>query len=106
MPRNVGRTDKGLPPKLPSKFALPSLEMLGVRDLSVHTMNADSKPPRFITTIPEPPKSPPQDCISCRIIGSGVLAGAGIYALMASRASAPGSVMGKRIVAGIGICKS
>jgi hypothetical protein len=65
-------------------------------------MSTDSNPPRYTTVIPEPPSSGPQDC---RIIGSGALGAAGLYALMSSRASAPGSVIGKRIVAGVGVCE-
>ncbi|KIM54973.1 hypothetical protein SCLCIDRAFT_330811 [Scleroderma citrinum Foug A] len=45
-----------------------------------------------------------QDCLTCRIVGSGAFAATGLYALHASRASAPGSIIGKRIVGGVGIC--
>ncbi|KAH7906299.1 hypothetical protein BJ138DRAFT_1094328 [Hygrophoropsis aurantiaca] len=45
------------------------------------------------------------DCITCRIIGSGAFAATGVYALRMSRASAPGSLMGKRIMGGLGIGK-
>jgi hypothetical protein len=45
----------------------------------------------------------PQECLTCRIIGTGALAGVGIYALQASRPHAPGSVIGKRITAGVGV---
>ncbi|KAH7921881.1 hypothetical protein BV22DRAFT_1071469 [Leucogyrophana mollusca] len=51
-------------------------------------------------------KAAPQaynDCITCRIVGSGAFAAMGVYALRMSRASAPGSVMGKRIMGGLGI---
>ncbi|EJF59627.1 hypothetical protein DICSQDRAFT_64674 [Dichomitus squalens LYAD-421 SS1] len=44
-----------------------------------------------------------QDCLTCRIIGTGALAGVGIYALRMSRAGAPGSPVGKRIMGGVGI---
>lgn len=47
----------------------------------------------------------PQECLTCRIIGTGALAGVGIYALQASRPRAPGSVIGKRITAGVGVGK-
>ncbi len=43
-----------------------------------------------------------QDCVACRVIGTGALAGVGIYALNMSRARAPGSVMGKRIMGAVG----
>lgn len=45
-----------------------------------------------------------EDCMSCRLIGTGALAGVGIYALNQSRAHAPGSLIGKRIMAGVGVC--
>lgn len=59
----------------------------------------------YTTTIQEPPSAYPQDCLSCKIIGSGALGAAGLWALQSSRASAPGSVMGKRVVAGVGVCE-
>ncbi|RDX41265.1 hypothetical protein K466DRAFT_452985, partial [Polyporus arcularius HHB13444] len=46
----------------------------------------------------------PQDCLACRVIGTAALGGVGIYALNMSRAHAPGSVVGKRIMAGVGFC--
>jgi hypothetical protein len=46
-----------------------------------------------------------QDCLACRIIGSGAIGASGVYALYSSRAAAPGSLIGKRIVGGIGVCK-
>lgn len=45
-----------------------------------------------------------EDCLACRVIGTGALAGVGIYALNQSRAHAPGSLIGKRIMAGLGVC--
>ena len=45
------------------------------------------------------------DCLTCRAIGSGALAATGIYAFRMSRPSAPGSVVGKRIMAGLGVCE-
>ncbi|KAI0088639.1 hypothetical protein BDY19DRAFT_994017 [Irpex rosettiformis] len=45
----------------------------------------------------------PKECLTCRIIGTGALAGVGLYALQASRPHAPGSVIGKRITAGVGV---
>ncbi|EIM82501.1 uncharacterized protein STEHIDRAFT_29839, partial [Stereum hirsutum FP-91666 SS1] len=47
-------------------------------------------------------EKPYQDCMSCRIIGTGALAGVGIAALNKSRAHQPGSLMGKRLMAGMG----
>ena len=47
----------------------------------------------------------PQECMTCRIIGTGALAATGLYALNQSRAHQPGSVVGKRIMAGVGICE-
>jgi len=44
------------------------------------------------------------DCLSCRIIGTATLAIVGLYALRQSRARAPGSVLGKRVVGGLGVC--
>ncbi|KAI0783440.1 hypothetical protein C8Q75DRAFT_725843 [Abortiporus biennis] len=49
-------------------------------------------------------QSGPKDCLTCRIIGTAALAGTGVYALNQSRAHAPGSIIGKRIMAGVGIC--
>ncbi|KAI0640418.1 hypothetical protein C8Q79DRAFT_921493 [Trametes meyenii] len=46
----------------------------------------------------------PKDCLACRVIGTAALGGTGIYALNQSRAHAPGSVVGKRIMAGVGVC--
>ncbi|EIN04015.1 hypothetical protein PUNSTDRAFT_139057 [Punctularia strigosozonata HHB-11173 SS5] len=44
----------------------------------------------------------PQQCLACRVIGTAALGGVGLYALQMSRASAPGSPLGKRIVGGVG----
>jgi len=44
------------------------------------------------------------DCMSCRIIGSGAFAATGIYALRMARPSAPGSIVGKRVMGGLGVC--
>ncbi|KZP08453.1 hypothetical protein FIBSPDRAFT_803029 [Athelia psychrophila] len=67
--------------------------------------SSEVRKPTYTTVLPEPPTSEYQDCLSCRIIGSGVLATTGGYALLAARKSAPGSVIGKRIVgiAGVGL---
>ena len=48
----------------------------------------------------------PEECLTCRIIGTGALAGVGFYALQMSRPKAPGSVLGKRIMGGVGVCES
>lgn len=48
-------------------------------------------------------EKPYQDCMSCRIIGTAALGGVGLAALNKSRAHQPGSVMGKRLMAGMGV---
>jgi Domain of unknown function (DUF4536) len=48
-------------------------------------------------------RSAPTDCLSCRIIGTGALGATGMYALNQARAHQPGSVIGKRIMAGVGV---
>ncbi|KZT63107.1 hypothetical protein DAEQUDRAFT_734204 [Daedalea quercina L-15889] len=45
-----------------------------------------------------------QDCLACRVVGTAALAGLGIHALNQSRAHQPGSLMGKRIMGGLGMC--
>lgn len=45
----------------------------------------------------------PKECLSCRLIGTGALGGVGSYALWQSRATAPGSLGQKRVVAGLGV---
>ncbi|KZP18648.1 hypothetical protein FIBSPDRAFT_863442 [Athelia psychrophila] len=52
--------------------------------------------PTYTTILPESPTSEYQDCLPCRIIGSGVLGTTGVYAPLAARKSAPVSVMGQR----------
>ncbi len=47
----------------------------------------------------------PQDCLACRVIGTAALGGVEIYALNMSSAHTPGSVVGKRIMAGVGFCE-
>jgi hypothetical protein len=44
----------------------------------------------------------PNDCLSCRITGTATLVGVGSYALWRSRATAPGSLGQKRVIAGLG----
>jgi hypothetical protein len=45
-----------------------------------------------------------QGCLSCRVIGTGTLGAVGVYALRQSRRQAPGSPLGKRIMASVGVC--
>ena len=45
------------------------------------------------------------ECLSCRVIGTVSLGAVGLYALQQSRARAPGSILGKRIMAGVGVCE-
>ena len=61
------------------------------------TLPQSNKQPGFV----ERPK--PRECPSCRLIGTGVLGGVGSYALWQSRATAPGSLGQKRIIAGLGV---
>ncbi|KAI9570916.1 hypothetical protein HD554DRAFT_1986377, partial [Boletus coccyginus] len=44
-----------------------------------------------------------EDCISCRVVGTGALGLTGLYALRMARPRAPGSVFGKTMMAGIGV---
>ena len=69
------------------------------------TMSTNSSSAPYRTVLPDPPPAPHQDCTSCRIIGSGALGVTGVYALMSSRASVPGSplIFGKRIMGGLGV---
>jgi hypothetical protein len=48
-------------------------------------------------------RTKPKECLSCRLIGTGILGGVGSHALWQSRASAPGSLGQKRAVAGVGV---
>ncbi|KAH9963795.1 hypothetical protein BC827DRAFT_1112883, partial [Russula dissimulans] len=45
----------------------------------------------------------PADCLSCRVIGTGALGATGLYALNQARAHQPGSLVGKRIMGGVGV---
>lgn len=45
-----------------------------------------------------------QDCFACKVIGTAALGAVGVYALNQSRSHQPGSVFGKRVMAGIGLC--
>lgn len=44
-----------------------------------------------------------KDCLACRVIGTGALGATGIYALNMTRASAPGSPLGKRVMGSVGV---
>ncbi|KAG2340256.1 hypothetical protein BDR05DRAFT_890177 [Suillus weaverae] len=44
-------------------------------------------------------------CITYRIIGSGTFAANSIYALRMTHSTAPGSIVGKRIVGGLGVVR-
>ena len=57
------------------------------------------------STYSSPAENLTQECLSCRIIGTGALATVGFYALNQSRRHQPGSVVGKRIMAGLGVCE-
>ena len=43
------------------------------------------------------------DCLSCRIIGTGAFIGVGSYAIAQSRPLAPGTLVQKRILASLGV---
>ncbi|EJD53072.1 hypothetical protein AURDEDRAFT_110853 [Auricularia subglabra TFB-10046 SS5] len=43
------------------------------------------------------------DCMACRVVGTTALTGLGAYALFQSRRAAPGSPLGKRITAVVGV---
>ncbi len=45
-----------------------------------------------------------RECFSCRLIGAGSLGLVGVYALHSSRPSQPGSVLGRRLMGGLGVC--
>ena len=61
----------------------------------------DITPPQSNTRFVDPTK--PKECLSCRLIGTGALGGVGSYAIWQSRATAPGSLGQKRVVAGLGV---
>ncbi|KAI0033869.1 hypothetical protein K488DRAFT_46776 [Vararia minispora EC-137] len=44
-----------------------------------------------------------QDCLPCRVVGAVALGTVGIYALHMSRAHQPGSIIGKRVMAAVGV---
>lgn len=43
------------------------------------------------------------DCMACRVVGTTALTGLGAYALFKSRRAAPGSPLGKRVTAVVGV---
>ncbi|KLO06850.1 hypothetical protein SCHPADRAFT_837465 [Schizopora paradoxa] len=45
-----------------------------------------------------------RECFSCRLIGAGSLGLVGVYALHSARPSQPGSPLGRRFMAGLGVC--
>jgi hypothetical protein len=73
------------------------------------TLMANSNTPQQTSPTPpdrqatSPPQHAPADCLSCRIIGTGALGITGVYALNQARAHQPGSPVGKRVMAGVGI---
>ncbi|KAG8993434.1 hypothetical protein FRB90_000698 [Tulasnella sp. 427] len=44
------------------------------------------------------PKKNPKDCLPCRLVGTTVLVGTGLYGLGAARPGKPGSPMERRIM--------
>ncbi|KAF8995460.1 hypothetical protein BDQ17DRAFT_1171804, partial [Cyathus striatus] len=44
-----------------------------------------------------------QDCLACRVVGSASFTGIGSYALWQSRAAAPGALVHKRMLGGLGV---
>lgn len=67
------------------------------------TLQTDSKPQNGSQVGVQPAY---KDCLPCRLVGTATLGGVGIYALYQSRAQAPGSAVGKRVMAGLGVCMS
>ncbi|TFK44498.1 hypothetical protein BDQ12DRAFT_730552 [Crucibulum laeve] len=68
-------------------------------------MSTMSSVPATAHTAKEQDNSKPvyQDCLQCRIIGTGTLVGVGSYALWQSRAAAPGKKIHKALLAGVGM---
>lgn len=62
-------------------------------------------PASLAEQIHNPRQATGQDCFACRIIGATALGGVGVYALNQSRAHQPGSMVGKRIMGGLGVCE-
>ncbi|KAH9009012.1 hypothetical protein EDB83DRAFT_479181 [Lactarius deliciosus] len=60
--------------------------------------NSNSTSPAGPSQLPRP-----ADCLSCRVIGTGALGATGLYAINQARAHQPGSVIGKCIMAGVGV---
>lgn len=66
---------------------------------------AEAKTGRDPSSDPTKLSPQPQDCFTCRLIGSTALGAVGIYALNQSRRHQPGSPLGKRIMAAVGVCE-
>ena len=91
-----------VPPKLCEAQASPKPPR---RDCKM-TVSLPQAPPANTSTgtdSPSQPTSRPRDCLSCRVIGTGALGATGLYAINQGRAHQPGSVVGKRIMAGVGV---
>lgn len=65
------------------------------------TMSNDAE----TSTRRRPPAAAQQDCLGCRIVGTGALGAVGLHALNQARGHQPGSLIGKRVLAGLGICE-
>lgn len=65
--------------------------------------NANANPDGTLVQQVETAPARKQDCLSCRIVGTGTFATVGTYALWQSRAAAPGGPGQKKIVAGLGV---
>ena len=75
---------------------------------SIHIQHLQQYSTTTMATMNAPEPSPSQrvtapDCLSCRVIGTGALGATGLYALNQARAHQPGSRVGKRIMAGVGV---
>ena len=66
------------------------------------TLMSNTPPDHQISPLPSR-RAVDWDCLSCRIVGTGALGATGLYALNQARAHQPGSPVGKRIMAGIGV---
>src|SRR6202789_625413 len=81
----------------------------GKRATRVEKVQQTNRQPTVMSNTPpdqtssSPSQRVPADCLSCRIIGTGALVATGLYALNQARAHQPGSPVGKRIMAGIGV---
>jgi hypothetical protein len=64
--------------------------------------SSPASPSDHLLTVSQPDNGP-RDCLACRVVGSAALGTVGVYALHMARAHQPGSVLGKRIMAGVGV---